>query len=73
MNNNTIVMDTILYGATIGNVDGVTKLVEMMSASKPKPSKSKPKKKPNSNQRKLTITNRNKYLSEISSEKNVIL
>lgn len=45
MNNNTLIMDTILHGATIGNTDGVTKLVEMMSASKSKPSKSKPKKK----------------------------
>ena len=45
MNNNTLIMDTILHGATIGNTDGVTKLVEMMSAPKSKPSKSKPKKK----------------------------
>ena len=42
MNNNTLIMDTILHGATIGNTEGVAKLVEMMSAPKPKPSKSIP-------------------------------
>jgi hypothetical protein len=47
MTSSTLLMDTILHGASMGNTDGVTKLVEMMSTSKPKPPKSKPKGKTN--------------------------
>ena len=45
--NNTLIMDTLLHGASKGDVNGVTKLVEMMTSSKLNSSVSKPKAKSN--------------------------
>ena len=43
MNNNTIVMDTILYGAELGKSNAVLKLVDIFSGIQPATSSSKSK------------------------------
>jgi len=69
MTSSTLLMDTILHGASIGNKDAVTKLVEMMSTSKPKPPKSKPKGKLNqSSAKKRTYFMNNLDTSDLVSE-----
>jgi uncharacterized protein YlxP (DUF503 family) len=45
MTSSTLLMDTILHGASMGNTDGVTKLIEMMSGNNKSKTRPSPKKK----------------------------
>lgn len=68
MNNNTIVMDTILYGAKIGDQDGVTKLIELMSEKTTKKS-SKPKSK---NSSRNAAINKRKYFMKTVQDSDLV-
>ena len=45
MTSSALLMDTILHGASMGNTDGVTKLIEMMSGNNKSKTRPSPKKK----------------------------
>ena len=68
MNNNTIVMDTILYGVKIGDQDGVTKLIELMSEKTTKKS-SKPKSR---NSSRNAAINKRKYFMKTVQDSDLV-